>query len=66
VLDVVLWLRFSIVYAAEDLLARPGYDTLIASVAYDGVGFTRAGLAISEEASVIAIKGIIENFLALF
>jgi hypothetical protein len=66
VLDIVLWLGLSIVYAAEDLLARPGYDTLIASITYDGVGFTRAGLAISEEASVISIEGIIENFLTLF
>jgi hypothetical protein len=66
VLNVVLWLGLSLVDAAEDLLARPGDDTLVASVAYDGVGFTRAGLAIGEEASVIAIEGIIEDFLALF
>ena len=65
-LDIVLWLGLSLVDAAEDLLARPGDDSLVASVAYDGVGFTRAGLAISEEAGVIAIERIIEYFLALF
>ena len=65
-LDVVLWIGLFLVDAAEDLLARPGDDTLVASVAYDGVGFTRAGLAIGEETSVIAIEGIIENFLTLF
>jgi hypothetical protein len=65
-LDVVLWLRLPLVDAAEDLLARPGDDALVASVPDDGVGFTRAGLAIGEEAGVIAIEGIIEHFLALF
>jgi hypothetical protein len=65
-LDVVLWLGLSLVDAAEDLLARPGDDALVASVAYDGVGFTRAGLAIGKEAGVIAIEGIIEHFLTLF
>jgi len=66
VLDVVLWLRLPLVDAAEDLLARPGDDALVASVTYDRVGFPRPGLAIGEEAGVIAIEGIIEHFLALF
>jgi len=66
VLDVVLWLRLPLVDAAEDLLARPGDDALVASVANDGVGFARAGLAIGEEAGVISIEGIIEDFLTLF
>jgi hypothetical protein len=66
VLDVVLWIGLFLVDAAEDLLARPGDDTLVASVAYDGVGLTRACLAIGKETSVIAIEGIIEHFLTLF
>jgi hypothetical protein len=48
----------------KNLIASNGYNTLVPIVSYHWIAFTRAGLAVGEEAAMVSLPCIIKHLLS--
>ena len=49
----------------EDVVAGAWHDSLVFAVPHDGVRFARAGLPVGEQACIITVESVVEQFIPL-